>query len=98
MRLPEDDQIISRLQRIPLRKGEMVIWNSALVHCNFPNYSNQMRLIQFIRMLPATELCENKDRYAAKRILHQYPEQKYNITSGEIALSEQAKSILIGHN
>ena len=65
-----------------------------MIHCNFPNYSDKMRLIQFIRMLPADEICTNKDRYASTRILHQYPGQKYSITSGELDISPLGLKLL----
>ena len=94
IRVPEEDQILTRMQRIPLRKGELVIWNGSLIHCNFPNHSNEMRLIQFIRMLPDEVICIHKDRYSATRVLHQYPEQRYALSSGELPLSDSALRLL----
>jgi len=71
LRLPDDDPMQKYRQKVPLRKGEMVIWQSETAHCNFPNYSSKMRLIQFIRCLTATRVQRDKDRYAPDRIIHQ---------------------------
>jgi len=72
MRVPDKDPMQNYIQHVPLRKGEMVIWNSAQAHANFPNHANRMRIIQFIRMLPADKQSNDKDRYAPYRIRHKY--------------------------
>lgn len=56
-------------QKVPLRKGEMVIWNSGQAHANFANTCNQLRIYQFIRMMPACEKCKERDRFCASRVL-----------------------------
>jgi len=91
IRVPEDDIILKYQQHVPLRKGEMVIWNSAQVHCNFMNDSNRMRLIQFIRYLPATPLCQARDRFAPKRIVKQYL-KKQDVFAG-IQLTELGRKL-----
>lgn len=72
MRPPPDDPMQSYMQKVPLRKGEMVIWYSRTAHCNFPNNSHKMRIHQYVRCLPATKKSQDKDRYAPRRIKHQY--------------------------
>lgn len=81
--------MVKRMQRFPLRKGEMVIWNFGLVHANYPNQSPNMRLIQFIRMIPTDQESVNKDRYCSTRILHQYPEQAELLNQGVIKTTPQ---------
>ena len=61
-------KVKERLTHYPI-VGEMVIFNTGQMHCNFPNTSNKCRLFQFIRMLPATIESQNKDRYAPRRIM-----------------------------
>jgi len=90
-RLVADDIQIPYLQNVPLRKGEIVIWDSGQVHCNFPNYSNKMRLFQFIRMLPATYASQRKDKYAAGIILKKY-RGKYNLE--DITLTPLARKLI----
>jgi len=72
MRIPEKDPMQQYIQHVPLRKGEMVIWSSKLVHANFANFSSKMRLHQYVRMLPADKQSNDKDRYAPLRIMHKW--------------------------
>jgi len=90
-KLAADDIQIPYLQNVPLRKGEIVIFDSGQVHCNFSNYSNKMRLFQFIRMLPATLVSERKDKYAARIILKKY-RGKYNLEN--ITLTPLARKLI----
>jgi ectoine hydroxylase-related dioxygenase (phytanoyl-CoA dioxygenase family) len=47
---------------IPLRAGEMVIWNSLLPHGNGRNRSGRPRLAQYITMYPARDEAERLER------------------------------------
>ena len=69
----EDQKLVDMFQKVPLRRGQMVIFDSGQLHANFANYSDQLRLIQFIRMMPATEFCRNRDKFSAPRIIKDYP-------------------------
>jgi len=93
MQIPEDDPIRKYFQHIPLRKGEIVIFDGAQAHCNFANYSPKMRLFQFIRMLPAFKTCEDKDRFAPLRIIQQYPE-KFETWKSEIKLTPLGRKLV----
>jgi len=77
MRPPADDPMQHHRQRVPLRRGEMVIWYTRTAHCNFPNNSNKMRHIQYVRCLPATRYSQDKDRYAARRIMNKWRNDVY---------------------
>jgi ectoine hydroxylase-related dioxygenase (phytanoyl-CoA dioxygenase family) len=61
--------MVSHLQRITLRRGEAVIWNVLTAHATFPNTSNVPRIVQYVRMMPATSDSEARDRYAAPSML-----------------------------
>ena len=53
----KDDPFYNKLERIPLRKGEICIWDSGCVHANFQNTSeNDFRIVQYISMAPANGL------------------------------------------
>jgi hypothetical protein len=41
-----------QVQRIPLRAGDMVIWDMGIAHANYANYTNTCRLTQYMRMVP----------------------------------------------
>jgi len=71
-KVPPGDPIQQYIQKIPLRKGELVVWDSRQAHSNYPNYSDKMRLYQFLRVLPATEQSEEKDSHAPLRVIEQY--------------------------
>ena len=90
----DDDPMSKRLQRFPLRRGEMVIWNYGLVHANYPNYSSNWRFVQFIRMLPIEPISTSKDRYCSTRILRQYPEQRELLEDEEIKLTPLGRKLV----
>lgn len=48
------DPIRNDIQKLPLRKGSLLIWHSAIPHGTFPNDSNRFRLIQYMKMAPAS--------------------------------------------
>ena len=50
--VPASDPLQRRVQRIPLRAGDMVVWDMGTAHANFVNYSNQPRMMQFMRLVP----------------------------------------------
>jgi len=77
LRPPADDPMQLHKQRVPLRRGEMVIWYTRTAHCNFPNNSPQMRHIQYVRMLPATRQSQDKDRYASRRTMHKWRDDEH---------------------
>jgi len=51
----KDDALKKQGVPITTRPGSLVIWNSELPHCNYPNNSNQFRLNQYLKMLPQHE-------------------------------------------
>jgi len=48
--VPADDPIRKDIQRVAVRKGSLVIWNSKTPHGTFPNDSSHGRMIQYITM------------------------------------------------
>jgi hypothetical protein len=48
--VPKKDEIQSFARRIPMRSGSLIIWNSNLPHCNYPNNSENFRMNQYIKM------------------------------------------------
>eukprot|EP00051_Salpingoeca_urceolata_P023764 m.408878 g.408878 ORF g.408878 m.408878 type:complete len:362 (-) comp20150_c5_seq3:736-1821(-) len=64
-------------QRIPMRKGSFVIWDSRLPHGNWPNEDDSFRMVLYLTMFPAPvkderstglRRCEYED-FVEKRIL-----------------------------
>jgi len=52
--VPNDDPIRNDIQKLPIRKGSLLIWHSAIPHGTFPNDSNKFRMIQYMKMAPAS--------------------------------------------
>mmetsp|Transcript_55454 Transcript_55454/g.104155 ORF Transcript_55454/g.104155 Transcript_55454/m.104155 type:complete len:445 (-) Transcript_55454:92-1426(-) len=74
-RAAEDDPILSYMQPVPLRQGEMVIWSCAQLHGSTHNRSDKMRLAQYVRMFPAREAgvanvdFDTRDGFSCTRVL-----------------------------
>lgn len=48
---PKSDPLYHRLQKIPLKAGQCVIWDAGCLHANFHNNSSELRIVQFVRMI-----------------------------------------------
>ena len=55
VQIPADDPIRQHIQRMPIRKGSLLVWDSRLPHGNFPNQSNHMRIVQYLHMAPVSD-------------------------------------------
>ncbi|CAF1037290.1 unnamed protein product [Rotaria sordida] len=55
VQIPRDDPIREHIQRMPIRKGSLLVWDTRLPHGNYPNNSNQMRIIQYLHMAPIAD-------------------------------------------
>eukprot|EP00051_Salpingoeca_urceolata_P026177 m.476350 g.476350 ORF g.476350 m.476350 type:complete len:432 (-) comp20506_c1_seq1:42-1337(-) len=51
--VPAGDPLRQAGRKVPLRAGSLVVWSSALPHCNFPNDSPNFRMVQYIKMIRA---------------------------------------------
>eukprot|EP00483_Globobulimina_turgida_P002063 UN02065 len=70
--LDKNSLLFKYVQPIPLRQGEMVIWNYGQCHANTKNFSDRMRLTQYIRMFPSQQKYIKRDHYSAQTILKKY--------------------------
>jgi len=64
--LPHDDPLKAHGQKAPVRSGSLLIWDARLAHCNFPNDSSRMRIVQYIQAAQADDtsigpLCTNEN-------------------------------------
>lgn len=51
--VPNHDPLRNQGCKIPVRAGSLVIWDSRLPHCNYPNNSDKFRYVQYVKMFPA---------------------------------------------
>ena len=49
--IPEGDPIRNDIQKVPLRKGSLMIWKTSIPHGTFPNHSDKMRMVQYIQFV-----------------------------------------------
>jgi len=51
VQVSQDDKLIhDNIQKIPMRQGSVLIWNTLLLHGNYPNNSPNFRAVQYCRM------------------------------------------------
>lgn len=50
--LAHEDVIRERLETVPLRAGEAVVFDNSLVHCSYPNHTDRPRLAAAVGMVP----------------------------------------------
>ena len=81
VQIPKDDPIRQYIQRMPIRKGSLLVWDTRLPHGNFPNNSNQMRIVQYLHMAPISD-----------EAIRPYPLTKEDLPS-EFHLSELGKKL-----
>jgi len=58
--VPDNDPMREQVVKVPMRCGSLLIFNSQLPHGNFPNISNQWRMVQYIKMLSCEDPREFK--------------------------------------
>jgi len=50
LQLPDGDPLKKLGVTAPIREGDLLIWDTRLAHCNYPNNSGSPRLVQYIQM------------------------------------------------
>ncbi len=55
VQIPVNDPIREHIQRMPIQKESLLVWDSHLPHGNYPNNSNRMRIIQYLHMAPVAD-------------------------------------------
>jgi len=55
IQVPKEDPIRNDVQKVPIRKGSLCIWDSCTPHGTFPNDSSNFRMIQYIKMCRADD-------------------------------------------
>lgn len=68
-----------QVQRLPLRAGHLIVWDMAVAHCNFANYSHEPRLVQFIRLIPREDWAIQAEKQNLKDFWTQNPQLKQQI-------------------
>jgi hypothetical protein len=51
-----------QVKKVSIRAGSLLVWNSELPHCNYPNNSQCFRLNQYVKMFPCPGPCSPERR------------------------------------
>lgn len=90
VKISNDDPAQSFSQKIPVRAGDMVVFDSRLLHGTFENKSQAMRLVQYVRMMPHE--MANGDVFSATNVLARHPDWKEVLRS--YPLDNRSKRLL----
>jgi len=82
-------------QSIPLRKGEIVIWNLKQFHGTTVNVSPDPRIAQFVRYIPSAIWFQKTDRFSPHNVYERWPKlrEQTEKTLAELGCDEEEKRI-----
>lgn len=63
----------------------MIIWNGLTVHATYPNTSDQLRLVQYIRLMPALPVSIERDGHAPTAMSHSDIAVKKTLSSVQLS-------------
>jgi len=66
--IPRDDSLYKFTQKITLRKGSFVVWDSRTLHANYANRSSQFRIVQYITYFTALKDSEDENEGDTKKM------------------------------
>ena len=90
VKIAPDDPAQSLSQKLPVKAGDMLVFDSRLLHGTFPNKSSAMRLVQYVRMMP-TNMAKG-DVFSAQNVLERHTDWMEVLDS--YPLDERAKGLL----
>lgn len=70
-KISSHDPLQKLSQKIPVRAGDMIVFDSRLLHGTFENKSPSMRLVQYVRMMPKDMTAD--DDFSATNVLERHP-------------------------
>jgi ectoine hydroxylase-related dioxygenase (phytanoyl-CoA dioxygenase family) len=68
------------VQKLPLRQGHVEIWDTGVAHSNFPNFSVQPRLTMYVRMVPRTQLAQEREKQVITSHWVENPKQRQEVS------------------
>jgi len=80
--VPFPNPLHKRLQKIPLRAGDMVVWDVGTAHANFSNQgSTEPRLTQYVRMIPHEDWAIKLEKQALSLFWEENPKVKAQVST-----------------
>mmetsp|Transcript_2813 Transcript_2813/g.6150 ORF Transcript_2813/g.6150 Transcript_2813/m.6150 type:complete len:194 (+) Transcript_2813:514-1095(+) len=90
VKVSKDDPAQSLSQGIPIKAGDMIVFDSRLLHGTFENASSSMRLVQYVRMMPKD--MAGGDVFSASNVLERHPGWRKTLES--YYLDDRARKLL----
>lgn len=94
VKISADDPMQHLSQKIPIKAGDMVVFDSRLLHGTFPNASRNMRLVQYVRMMP--EKVADRDVFSSKNVLERHQNWLKTLESYDHPLLDDRSKRLLG--
>jgi len=79
--VPQNNMWQQQIQRLPIKKGNVIIWDFGVAHANFSNYSTEPRLTMYCRMLPNQKWAIERERQSITNYWKENPNIKKEVMS-----------------
>ena len=90
VKISSEDPAQKMSQNLPVKAGDMLVFDSRLLHGTFQNNSPKMRLVQYVRMMPQS--MAKGDVFSAVNVLERHPDWRKVLKSYD--LDERAQRLL----
>ena len=90
VKISSEDPAQNMSQNLPVKAGDMLVFDSRLLHGTFQNNSPKMRLVQYVRMMPQS--MAKGDVFSAVDVLERHPDWRKVLKSYD--LDERAQRLL----
>ncbi len=77
--VPMNNDWQKNIQRLPIKKGCIVIWDVGVAHCNYSNFSPDPRLTMYCRMIPKQIWSIKRESQTISKYWKEHPEIKKKI-------------------
>jgi Phytanoyl-CoA dioxygenase (PhyH) len=92
VKIADNDSANNLSQNIPIKAGDMLVFDSRLLHGTFTNESSSMRLVQYMRMMPSN--MARGDVFSAVNVLERHADWREILESYNTLLDDSARRLL----
>ena len=82
MKISSEDPAQKMSQNLPVKAGDMLVFDSRLLHGTFQNNSPKMRLVQYVRTMPQS--MAKGDVFSAVNVLERHPDWRKVLKSYDL--------------
>jgi Phytanoyl-CoA dioxygenase (PhyH) len=91
VKIADHDPANELSQKIPIKAGDMLVFDSRLLHGTFANESSSMRLVQYVRMMPSS--MARGDVFSAVNVLERHADWR-KVLESYSELDDSARRLL----